>query len=213
MYCSKLFTKNATFQWCCDHLHQARKDITFIRQEKTSPSSGKKRVSFFAWWRWSQHHRNVAMKFVNNYACPIIKLVYHNHCYYDPQVVHNIPTHTSGSPPQICLKNVTIVWSKRCKRRQLPEFKMYHSTNSVAYGHMTLCVFLNSQSVSLRTVHWTASWLPLGDQSRYRCQGERWRAVCRHISSSGSHLTCHLGVYEEGREKERVCRRLKRKYV
>ena len=42
--------------WCCGHLHHAG--------------------TFLAWWRWPQHHWNVAIKFVNNLirACPNIEL-------------------------------------------------------------------------------------------------------------------------------------------
>ena len=38
--------------------------------------------SFLAWWRWSQHHQNVAIKFVNylSSACPNIELVLNSSC-------------------------------------------------------------------------------------------------------------------------------------
>ena len=57
------------FRWYCDHLHQAR-NVSMILWSPSSgkkhfeilwsPSSGKK--SFLAWCRWSQYHRNIAIK-------------------------------------------------------------------------------------------------------------------------------------------------------
>ena len=47
--------------------------------------------TFLAWWRWSQHHRNVAIKFVNylSSACPNIELVYKVLWLKVPSLVHS----------------------------------------------------------------------------------------------------------------------------
>ena len=42
-----------------------------------------------------QYQRNIAIKDSEQFwssACPNIELVHHNHCYYDPQVVHKYQT-------------------------------------------------------------------------------------------------------------------------
>ena len=72
-------------------VHVSDWEINWLAGVSCVSSSGKK-SEFLTWWRWSQHHQNIPIKFVNNLssACPNIKLVYNNHCYYDLQVIHEI---------------------------------------------------------------------------------------------------------------------------
>ena len=51
---------------------------------------------------YSDMHCSKLFRIFLSSACPNIELVYHNHCYYDPQVVHTVLAYAQQHAQVLC---------------------------------------------------------------------------------------------------------------